>query len=103
MKKDALSVTMLIAVLASLLAINTALSSPSTVIGTQPRWTTPVTERGLGYSVYFFMEGLLASVTPTLAAGVIQLTDVWFILPISVIFLIASVIVLQFLAYPKRH
>jgi len=64
---------------------------------------TPLTERGLGYSVYFFMEGLLASVTPTLAAGVIELTDVWFVFPLSVIFLMASVIVLQFLAYPKRR
>src|SRR3990170_2797191 len=64
---------------------------------------TPVTERGLGYSVYFFIEGLLASVTPTLAAGIIELTDVWFIFPLSVMFLIASVIVLQFLAYPKRR
>jgi len=64
---------------------------------------TPVTERGLGYSVYFFMEGLIASVTPTLAAGVIELTDVWFIFPLSVIFLIASVIVLRFLAHPKRR
>jgi FSR family fosmidomycin resistance protein-like MFS transporter len=65
--------------------------------------TTPITERGLGYSVYFLMEGLLDSAVPTLAAGVIELTDVWFIFPLSVIFLIASVIVLQFLAYPKRH
>jgi MFS family permease len=64
---------------------------------------TPETERGLGYSIYFFMEGLLASLTPTLAAGVIELTDVWFILPLSAIFLTASVIVLQFLAYSKRR
>lgn len=62
---------------------------------------TPQTERGLGYSVYFFMEGLLASITPTLAAGVIELTDVWFVFPFSVIFFIASVVVLQFLAYPR--
>jgi len=65
--------------------------------------TTPITERGLGYSVYFFIEGLLASVVPTLAAEVIELTDIWFIFPLSAIFLIASVIVLQFLAYPKRQ
>jgi len=64
---------------------------------------TPVTERGLGYSVYFLMEGLIASITPTLAAGVIELTDVWFIFPLSVVFLIASIIVLQFLTYPKRR
>ena len=64
---------------------------------------TPLSDRGLGYSVYFFMEGLLASVTPTLAAGVIELTSISFIFPFSVIFLIASIIVLQFLRYPKRH
>ncbi len=62
---------------------------------------TPLTERGLGYSLYFFTEGLVASFTPTLAAGIIELTDVWFIFPISITFLIASVIVLQFLAYQK--
>jgi len=64
---------------------------------------TPEAERGMSYSFYFFIEGLLASLTPTLAAGVIELTDVWFIFPLSAIFLIASTIVLQFLAYPKRR
>jgi len=64
---------------------------------------TPKTERGLSYSVYFFAEGLLASVAPTLAAGVIVLTDVWFVLPYSVIFLLASVAILQFLAYPRKQ
>jgi predicted MFS family arabinose efflux permease len=62
---------------------------------------TPLTERGLGYSLYFFIEGLVASVTPTLAAGIIELTDIWFIFPISSTFLIASIIVLQFPAYQK--
>ena len=64
---------------------------------------TPEAERGLGYSVYFLVEGLLGSLTPTLAAGVIELTDVWFIFPFSLIFFIASAIVLQFLVYPKRR
>lgn len=62
---------------------------------------TPLTQRGLGYSFYFFVEGLVASITPTLAAGIIELSDVWFIFPISATFLIASVIVLQFLIYQK--
>jgi MFS family permease len=64
---------------------------------------TPSSERGLAYSLYFFTEGLLASVTPTLAAGVIELTSIWFIFPLSVTFLTASVIVLRFLKYPKRN
>jgi len=62
---------------------------------------TPEAERGLGYSVYFFTEGLLASIAPTLAAGVIELTDVWFVFPFSIMFLIASVVILQFLTYQR--
>ncbi len=63
---------------------------------------TPAAQRGLGYSFYFFTEGLIASVAPALAAGVIELTNVWFVLPFSVIFLIASVIMLQF-HNPRFH
>ncbi|MFP3984403.1 MAG: MFS transporter [Candidatus Bathyarchaeia archaeon] len=63
---------------------------------------TPITDRGLSYSVYFFTEGLLLSVTPTLAAGVIELTNAWFILPFSVAFLIASVIMLQLFPSSRR-
>jgi len=61
---------------------------------------TPSSERGLSYSIYFFTEGLVASVTPTLAAGFIELTDIWYIFPISVAFLFGSLIALQFL--PRR-
>jgi MFS family permease len=58
---------------------------------------TPLSNRGLSYSVYFFAEGLLISIAPTLAAGVIELTSVWAVLPFSVVFLIACVITLQLL------
>ena len=58
---------------------------------------TPVTDRGLGFSVYFFTEGLIASVAPTLAAGVIVLSDVWFIFPFSTVFMLTGLIILQFL------
>jgi len=61
---------------------------------------TPASERGLSYSIYFFTEGLVASVTPTLTAGFIELTDIWYIFPLSVAFLIGSLIALQFL--PRR-
>ena len=64
---------------------------------------TPETERGMSYSVYFFTEGLIASIAPTLAAGVIELSDVWFVFPFSVIFLITSVIILKFLPFSKRR
>jgi len=73
---------------------NSALWSPMNAIVAN---VTPETERGMSYSVYFFTEGLIASITPTVAAGVIELTDVWFIFPFSVVFLITSVIILKFL------
>ncbi|MDH5783499.1 MAG: hypothetical protein OEZ35_07550, partial [Candidatus Bathyarchaeota archaeon] len=57
---------------------------------------TPVAQRGFSYSLYFFTEGLIASIAPALAAGVIELTDVWFVIPFSIIFLITSVVMLQF-------
>ncbi len=62
---------------------------------------TPTSNRGLSYSVYFFAEGLLLSIAPTIAAGVIELTNVWFVLPFSVIFFIASIVALQFLSTSK--
>ena len=62
---------------------------------------TPVTERGLSYSVYFFTEGLLVSVAPVLVAGVMELTGVWFVLPFCLIFLVTSLIMLQSLR-PRR-
>ena len=73
---------------------NSALWSPMNTIVAN---VTPETERGMSYSVYFFTEGLIASIAPTVAAGVIELTDVWFIFPFSVVFLITSVIILKFL------
>lgn len=58
---------------------------------------TPLSNRGLSYSMYFFAEGLLISIAPTLAAGVIELTSVWAVLPFSIVFLIACVATLQLL------
>jgi len=62
---------------------------------------TPETERGFAYSFYFFTEGLMGSIAPTLAAGVIELSDVWFVFPFSISFLIIGIILLQFLHHPK--
>jgi predicted MFS family arabinose efflux permease len=65
---------------------------------------TPETERGLSYSLYFFTEGLMASISPSLAAGVIELSSVWLIFPFSVIFFVASMVILQFLSrFELRH
>lgn len=57
---------------------------------------TPEAQRGLSYSFYFFTEGLTASIAPALTAAVIELTNVWFVLPFTIIFLITSVVMLQF-------
>ena len=63
---------------------------------------TPITERGLSFSVYFFTEGLIDSIAPTLAAGVIELSDVWFVFPFSIVFFVACLVILQFLPNHKQ-
>jgi MFS family permease len=62
---------------------------------------SPSKDRGLSYSIYFFSEGLIASIAPTAAAAVIGLYDIWYIIPFSIAFLIAGLVVLQFLSYPR--
>ncbi len=64
---------------------------------------TPETERGLSYSLYFFTEGLMASISPALAAGVIELSSVWHVFPFSVVFFVSSLIILQFLSRFERR
>jgi hypothetical protein len=63
---------------------------------------TPESERGLSYSIYFFTEGLIASFAPTLVAGVIELSDVWFAFPFSILFMILGLTILQFLPRLKE-
>ena len=62
---------------------------------------TPDESRGLGFSILFFVEALMVSGTPVLAAGVIELTDVWVIFPFSVVFLAASVLMLQLIQHSR--
>ncbi|MCJ7631064.1 MFS transporter [Candidatus Bathyarchaeota archaeon] len=57
---------------------------------------TPQKDRGLSYSLYFFTEGLTASIAPPIAAIVIELSSVWHVFPFSATFLITSIVVLQF-------
>lgn len=40
---------------------------------------TPPTAKGLSFSVYFFTEGLIASMTPTVAAVVVELSNIWYV------------------------
>jgi len=63
---------------------------------------TPPASRGLGYSMYFFAESLVVSITPVLAAGVIQFSEIWTIFPFSIAFLLTGTIVLQLLRYPDK-
>jgi len=62
---------------------------------------TPLAARGLSYGIYFFAEGLIVSLAPVLAAGVIQLSGIWIVFPFGIAFLVAGVIILQLLRYPK--
>jgi len=64
---------------------------------------TPLATRGLGYSIVLFVDGLMTSATPVLAAGVIELLGIWVIFPFSVVFLVTSVFVLQLLDHPHRQ
>lgn len=77
---------------------NSLWSPMNTIVAT----VTPESERGLSYSIYFFTEGLVASFAPTLVAGVIELSDVWFAFPFSITFMILGLIILQFLPIPKK-
>ena len=62
---------------------------------------TSPTEMGIGFSAYFFTEGLIISITPIILASIIGLTDIWQIFPFSIIFLVSSLIILQFVRYPR--
>ncbi len=78
---------------------NSALYSPMNAVVVS---ITSDADRGLSYSFYFFTEGLIASVAPSLAAVVIELSSVWHILPFGVAFFIASILVLQFVPLHRQ-
>jgi len=63
---------------------------------------SPSTERGLSYSVYFFSEGLIASVAPAVAVAVITIVGIWYVMPFSIVFLLGGLMVLQLLYYPAE-
>ncbi len=63
----------------------------------------PSTDAGLGFSVYFFTDGLTTAIAPTLAAGAIELSGVWFVFPFSALFLVSSFIMLQFLPRHRKR
>jgi MFS family permease len=63
----------------------------------------PSKDAGLGFSVYFFTDGVTTSIAPTLAAGVIELSGVWFVFPFSAVFLVSSLAILHFLPRYRKH
>jgi MFS family permease len=63
----------------------------------------PAKHLGLGFSTYFLTDGITTSVTPTLAAGIIQLSEVSFVFPLSAVFLVSSLIILRFLPSSRKR
>lgn len=63
---------------------------------------TPSTKRGLSFSAYLFTENLVITVTPAILAVIIGVTHIWYIFPFSVILLLASLGVLQFIRYKQE-
>jgi FSR family fosmidomycin resistance protein-like MFS transporter len=61
---------------------------------------TPEASRGLSYSVYLFVYGLMFSIAPLLAAAVIQSLGIWVVFPLGAAFLVAAVLILQLLRHP---
>jgi MFS family permease len=57
----------------------------------------PTAERGTGFSTYFFIEGMIKAITPFLAAAVIETFDIWTLFPFSFVFVVGSIIIIQFL------
>jgi len=62
---------------------------------------TPKIGRGFSYSVYFLTEGVVVSITPTIMAAAIGLSEIWFIFPFSMIFMVMGLIVLQIVSCPR--
>jgi predicted MFS family arabinose efflux permease len=63
----------------------------------------PMTDIGLGWSIYFFTDGITAAIAPTLAAGAMELSEISFVFPFSAIFLVSSLIILQFLPRARNQ
>jgi len=64
---------------------------------------TPEETRGLSYSIYFFAHSLMFSLTPVLAAGLIQFSDISIIFPFGAAFLAVSLVTLLLLRYHLRQ
>jgi AAHS family cis,cis-muconate transporter-like MFS transporter len=61
----------------------------------------PVTQRGLGFSMYFFIEGVIEAVSPTIAAKLIDFSSIVYLFPFSLAMVIVGLVILQFLRFPK--
>ncbi len=56
---------------------------------------TSSSDRGMGFSFYFFLEAIVSTLAPTIAATIIVFSSVWYVLIASVIFLAVSLLILQ--------
>jgi MFS family permease len=59
--------------------------------------TAPAKDLGRSYSVYFFTDGVTTSLAPIFAAGIIDLSDISLVLPLSALFLVSSLVILHFI------
>jgi AAHS family cis,cis-muconate transporter-like MFS transporter len=62
----------------------------------------PVRARGLGFSMYFLIEGVIEAVSPTIAARLIDLSSIVYLFPFSLAMVIVGLVILQFLRFPKN-
>ncbi|MBS7628062.1 hypothetical protein KEJ36_04555, partial [Candidatus Bathyarchaeota archaeon] len=58
---------------------------------------TPPNERGLSFSLYFFTEGLVTSLAPTIAGLLMELFGIPFVFPFSASCLLVSLVFLNLL------
>lgn len=62
----------------------------------------PAKNVGIGFSIYFFTDGITTSIAPTLVAGVIELSAVSIIFPFSALFMFLTLIVFHFVPQSKN-
>lgn len=62
---------------------------------------TPEVVRGLGFSVYFMIGGLISAISPIMAAKVIELSSILYLFPFSAFLVFVGLVILQSLRFPK--
>ncbi len=58
---------------------------------------TPRDRRGVGYSTYFFTQGIIGALSPAVVAQVIGIYGLWYIFPFAILMFASTTIILQFI------